>query len=132
MMQGRLMSPPNPQKHLIELEHRVAILTRLAEISTVLNSTIRLKPLLGHIMDAAAEITNAEAASVLLWERKSNKLRFAATTTDVGQNLVGTVVPLERSIAGTILTERRVVVVNDVRRATIASRMRTTPFRRAR
>lgn len=109
------MSSPNPQKQLVELEHRVAILTRLAEISTVLNSTIRLKPLLGHIMDAAAEITNAEAASVLLWERKSNKLRFAATTTDVGQNLVGTVVPLERSIAGTILTERRVVVVNDVR-----------------
>jgi signal transduction histidine kinase len=109
------MSSSNPQKQLVELEHRVAILTRLAEISTVLNSTIRLKPLLGHIMDAAAEITNAEAASVLLWERKSNKLRFAATTTDVGQNLVGTVVPLERSIAGTILTERRVVVVNDVR-----------------
>ena len=108
------------QKQLIELEHRVAILTRLAELSAVLNSTMRLKPLLGHIMDAAAEITNAEAASVLLLDRKSGTLRFAATTTagGSGQRILGQEVPLDRSIAGTVLKENRVVVVNDVRQDT--------------
>jgi signal transduction histidine kinase len=103
------------QKQLVNLEHRVSILTRLAEMSAVINSTMRLKPLLEHIMAAAAEITNAEAASVLLWEKKSNTLRFAATTSGVSNSLLGKVVPLEGSIAGTILKERRVVVVNDVR-----------------
>jgi signal transduction histidine kinase len=103
------------QKQLVELEHRVAILTRLAEISTVVNSTMRLKSLLEHIMAAAAEITNAEAASVLLWERKTNTLRFAATTSGVSNSLLGKAVPLEQSIAGTVMRERRVVVVNDVR-----------------
>jgi signal transduction histidine kinase len=106
----------NPEKQLIDLEHRIEILTRLAEISTVVNSTMRLKPLLGHIMDAAAEITNAEAGSVLLWERKTNTLRFAATTTAGGAaDLVGQEVPLNNSIAGTVLREKKVVVVNDVR-----------------
>ncbi len=108
------------QKHLIELEHRVAILTRLAELSAVLNSTMRLKPLLAHIMDAAAQITNAEAASVLLLDRKSGTLRFAATTTagGSGQRILGQEVPLDRSIAGTVLRENRVVAVNDVRQDT--------------
>jgi signal transduction histidine kinase len=109
------MSDKYSQKQLVNLEHRVSILTRLAEISTVVNSTMRLKPLLEHIMSAAAEMTNAEAASVLLWEKKSNTLRFAATTSGVSNSLLGKPVPLDGSIAGTIMKERRVVVVNDVR-----------------
>ncbi|MBE0688858.1 MAG: GAF domain-containing sensor histidine kinase [Anaerolineae bacterium] len=111
------MQHRNPQKKLIDLEHQVAILTRLSEVSTVLNSTMRLRPLLASIMDIAADITNAEAASVLLWERKSNTLRFAATTTEGGSgtSLIGQVVPLDHSIAGTVLRERTVLVVNDVR-----------------
>ncbi len=111
------MQHRNPQKQLIELEHQVAILTRLSEVSTVLNSTIRLQPLLASIMNIAAEITNAEAASVLLLEHKSNTLRFAATTTEGGSgaSLIGQEVPLDNSIAGTVLRERKVLVVNDVR-----------------
>jgi signal transduction histidine kinase len=109
------MAEKDSQKRLVNLEHRVSILTRLAEISTVVNSTMRLKPLLEHIMVAAAEMTNAEAASVLLWEKKSNTLRFAATTSGVSNSLLGMAVPLDGSIAGTILKEKRVVVVNDVR-----------------
>jgi len=111
------MQHKNPQKKLIDLEHQVTILTRLSEVSTVLNSTMRLQPLLASIMDIAADITNAEAASVLLWERKSNTLRFAATTTEGGSgtSLIGQVVPLDNSIAGTVLRERTVLVVNDVR-----------------
>ncbi len=109
------MSDKISQKQLVNLEHRVSILTRLAEISTVINSTMRLKPLLEHIMASAAEITNAEAASVLLWEKRSNTLRFAATTSGVSNSLLGKAVPLDGSIAGTVMRERRVVVVNEVR-----------------
>ncbi|HLU08130.1 MAG TPA: GAF domain-containing protein, partial [Oceanobacillus sp.] len=100
---------------IAELERKVDILTRLAEISTVLNSTLKLKPLLSTLMDTAAEIVNAEAASVLLWDAKNNELRFAATTTgDSGQALIGKLVPLEGSIAGTVMHENRIVAVNNV------------------
>jgi signal transduction histidine kinase len=98
-----------------ELERKVDILAQLAQISTALNSTLKLKPLLSTLMDTAAEIVNAEAASVLLWDAKNNELRFAATTTgDAGQALIGKLVPLEGSIAGTVMHENRIVAVNNV------------------
>ena len=100
--------------HIEELERKVEILSRLAQISTVLNSTLKLKPLLGTLMDTAAEIVDAEAASVLLWDAKNNELRFAATTTgESGQALIGKLVPLEGSIAGTVMRENRIVAVNN-------------------
>lgn len=93
-------------------EKKIAILTRLTEISMSLNSNLKLKPLLSIIMEAAAEMVNAEAASVLLWDSKNNELRFASTTTE-SQGLIGTSVPLEGSIAGTVMRENRVVMVED-------------------
>ncbi|MEP7292932.1 MAG: GAF domain-containing sensor histidine kinase [Chloroflexota bacterium] len=102
-------------KPVANLEHKVAVLMRLAEISTSLNSTLKVKPLLKLIMETAVEVVDAEAASVLLWDHKSNDLRFAATTTGlVGQALIGKPVPLEGSIAGTILRENRAVSVDNV------------------
>jgi len=96
------------------LENKVAILRRLTEISAVLNSTLDIEPLLGKIMDAAAEITNAEAASVLLWDETRRELRFAATNTSQDANtLIGQVVPPTGSIAGTAMSENRIVQVDD-------------------
>jgi signal transduction histidine kinase len=97
------------------LERKVQILTRLAEISAGLNSTLKLKPLLSNIMDATVEITESEAASVLLWDHKNNELRFAATTAGpASANLIGQAVPLEGSIAGTVMLENRIMMVNNV------------------
>jgi signal transduction histidine kinase len=97
------------------LEHKVAVLTRLAEISTVLNSTVQLKPLLAFLMDFAAEITEAEAASVLLWDDNRRELYIAATTTSTADlDLVGQPVPLENSIAGAIMQLQQTIQVDDV------------------
>ncbi len=96
-----------------ELQHKVAILTRLAEISTVLNSTLEQDVLLEQIMDAAAEITGSEAASVLLWDVNQRDLRIAATTTSSADlDLIGQPVPLE-SIAGTVMQTQHPVHVAD-------------------
>ena len=97
------------------LAHKVEVLTRLAEISAILNSTLKVKPLLNLIMETAVEVVGAENASVLLWDHNTDDLRFAATTSgSVVQALIGKPVPLEGSIAGTILRENRAVVVNEV------------------
>ena len=99
------MDPDSLQQYIQQLEAKVTSLMRLVEISTVLNSTLRLKPLLSTIMDSAAEIVDAEAGSVLLWDAKTQELRFAATNTGKsGERLIGKPVPLEGSIAGTVRT----------------------------
>ncbi|MDX1994371.1 MAG: GAF domain-containing sensor histidine kinase [bacterium] len=102
------------------LEQKVTMLTRLLEVTTVLNSALlnanlRLDSLLSYLMDAAAEITESEGASVLLWNNNTRELFFAATTSDspVAKSLLGKPVPLD-SIAGTILRERRTVQVENV------------------
>ncbi|MEM6529744.1 MAG: GAF domain-containing sensor histidine kinase, partial [Chloroflexota bacterium] len=93
---------------------RVAILTRLMDVSAQINSTVQLDTLLATLMDTAADITNCEAASVLLWNQNTRELFFAATTSDSPVELIGKPVPLEGSIAGTIMRERRIVQVDDV------------------
>jgi signal transduction histidine kinase len=104
----------DPAAKIQELENKVAVLTRLAEVSTVLNSTLQLDRLLGYLMDAAADIVGAEAASVLLWNHKTQQLFFAATTTgSTSQALLGKPVPLEGSVAGLIMRERKIVAIND-------------------
>lgn len=104
-----------PQDNEItQLKAKIGILQRLAEISLVLNSTLELPDLLGYLMDAAARITDSEAASVLLWDKTTRELRFAATTTDQTDiNLIGQPVPLEGSIAGVIMQRQMPMQVDD-------------------
>jgi len=97
------------------LERKIDVFTQLAQISVVLNSELELQPLLAYLMDAAAEITDSEAASVLLWSHQTRELSFAATTTSTAAlNLIGRPVPLEGSIAGMIMSEQRIIQVDDV------------------
>lgn len=103
------------EKQIQALERKVRVLHRLAEISAALNSTLNLDTLLGTLMDAATEIAEAEAASVLLWDEKLQELTFTATNTqDEDRRLIGQTVPLEGSIAGTILRDNRIMRVDNV------------------
>ncbi len=103
------------EQRLEALEREVAILTRLVEASTSLNSTYQLEALLTKIMDIAVEITDCEAASVLLWNQKTRELFFAATTSDGANELIGKPVPLD-SIAGQIVLENKVIQIDDAER----------------
>lgn len=107
------------EDYVKHLEEQVTTLTRLLEVNSVMNAALlkadsRVEALLSYLMDAAAELTDSEAASVLLWNNNSRELFFAATTTDneTSRELVGKPVPLD-SIAGTILKERQLVQVDD-------------------
>jgi signal transduction histidine kinase len=89
-------------------------LARLVEISVTLNSTLELEPLLEHILDTAAELLDCEAASILLFDYKKNRLWFAAATGSSPKELAEISVSLDNSIAGTIFQENRPLVINDV------------------
>ncbi len=92
-----------------------AKLRRMLEVSVELNSTAELDTLLTVIMDAATELTGAEAASVLLLDPRTRELYFAATSRGSQPGLVGMRVPLDSSIAGGILRTEQPSIVSDVR-----------------
>ncbi len=104
--------------YVAKLEQQVANLTRLLDITSVLNSVLLRKDVgletqLRYLMEAAAKLTNCEGASVLLWDDAKQVLYFAATSNETAQNLIGKSVPLD-SIAGTIFKQRKTIQVDNI------------------
>ena len=95
------------------LQQTVKGLSQLMQVNLVLSSTLALEPLLQVIMEAATEITHSQAASILLLDRRTRELRFAASTGSDAETLKDVIVPLEGSIAGAIVTEGRAILIED-------------------
>jgi signal transduction histidine kinase len=93
---------------------RVAWLERLIEVSRSLNSTLSLRPLLDRIIRAAQELTETEACSIMLVDRKSGKLYFEAATNLSGVRSI--VVPMEGTVAGWVAQTGEPLVVPDARK----------------
>jgi signal transduction histidine kinase len=89
-------------------------LARMVEVSRELNSTTNLDALLKMIITEAATLTGAEAASILLLDPHTRELRFKATSGEMLPEMADTPVPLNSSIAGTVLTSNKPLIVNDV------------------
>jgi len=73
-----------------------------------------LRPLLYCIVSAARELTETEASSILLVDRKSGQLHFEAATNLPGVRSI--VVPMEGSVAGQVVQTGKPLVVPDVSR----------------
>ncbi len=89
-------------------------MARLIEISRVLNATTNLSHLLSRIITEAADLTQAEAASILLLDPKTQQLHFKASSNEVSAEMSNMAVPLDDSIAGAILTENKPMYIKDV------------------
>lgn len=87
---------------------------QLIDISRDLASTLDLDVLLDRIVKAAADITSAEAASILLYDNTARQLYFQVATNIDEPTLRGLVVPLEGSIAGWIVTHQEPLLIDDV------------------
>jgi signal transduction histidine kinase len=87
---------------------------RLLEISRDLASTLDLRVLLHHIVHAAADLCNAEAASILLYDQNRQDLRFEVATNMDDPLMRGISVPVDSSLAGWIVTNRQPVLISDV------------------
>ncbi|HVN53601.1 MAG TPA: ATP-binding protein [Anaerolineaceae bacterium] len=95
---------------------RIQRYQRLIEISRDLASILDLDVLLKRIVSVAAELSNAQEASILLYDESSYQLYFQAATNMDESMMRGISVPLEGSIAGWIITNRKPVIVSDVHR----------------
>lgn len=89
---------------------------RLIDIARDLASTLNLDELLRRIVTAAVEIADAEAASILLYDSTARQLYFQVATNMDQPTMRGLIVPLDRSIAGWIVTNRKTVCIEDVHR----------------
>lgn len=91
-------------------------LARLVQISQALNSASNVDALLRRIVEEAAHLVDAQAASILLLDPDSRDLRFRATAIESHSGLVDVPVPVENSIAGAVLTENTPIVLDNVAR----------------
>ncbi len=101
------------EKSRESLERSVATLEQLISISRRLNSTLEMRPLLQQIVDAARDFTDADGASILLMEN-DDTLQFAAASGPDANLLEITEVPLDNSLAGWVVRNRQMLIVEDV------------------
>lgn len=87
---------------------------RLIELSRDLASTLDLDVLLNRIVHTAADMSNAEAASIMIYDDSKKQLYFQAATNLDKPLMRGLLVPVDESIAGWIYTHREPLIVPDV------------------
>ena len=83
----------------------------LVEIARVLASTLDLDRLLFQIVKAAAILTNSNAASIMLYDESKNELYFQSSTNLDTKIMRGIVIPVDNSLAGTIIKTRKPIIV---------------------
>jgi signal transduction histidine kinase len=94
-------------------ETRNQRLERLLEISRTLSSMLELAPLLRAVVDTACELTESEAASILLYDSNSGQLRFEVGPGYQQEGLSKISVPLESSVAGWVFSHGRPLMLAD-------------------
>ncbi|MBI1880405.1 MAG: GAF domain-containing sensor histidine kinase, partial [Chloroflexi bacterium] len=97
------------------LERRIGYLERIVKVSQILNSTLSLEPLLQIIIQAATELTNTEACSIMLIDKRTGELRFAEATGGATEALKKVSVPLDNSIGGWVVRKDRPLLIRDAR-----------------
>jgi signal transduction histidine kinase/ActR/RegA family two-component response regulator len=104
----------NPFKLMQEsLEQQNSQFQVMLQVSRILNSTLDLEILLGTIVEVAAQVTDTEAASILLLDETSGELHFEAATGGRRVEVQTVIVPLQGSIAGWIIQHDQPLIVND-------------------
>lgn len=90
------------------------VLVALTEATAAINSTIELEVVLNQIARSAAEVIHAEASSVLMLDRRRNKLVFAAAHGEQGSKLLGREFESDLGIAGHVVKTGKAENIGDV------------------
>ena len=66
----------DPGAEIARLKRRLGQLASLMEVSVLIGSSLELTQVLNQVMEKAKAVMNAEVASILLWNERTNKLEF--------------------------------------------------------
>ena len=69
---------------ITSLKEKAERLKSLMEVSTIINSSFDLDKVIGLVLEKAQEVMNAEASSVLLLNRETNRLEVQSALGKVG------------------------------------------------
>src|SRR4051812_48928906 len=87
----------------------------LIEANRILSSTLDLEELLRSVMEMAAKVVRAEAASLLLLDEKTNELYFDVALGKAGSRIKQVRLQPGEGLAGWVAGHREPAVVNDVK-----------------
>ncbi|MCL4247622.1 MAG: GAF domain-containing sensor histidine kinase [Anaerolineae bacterium] len=97
-----------------QIQQRLFRYERILEISQELAVMFDHQALLRVIVNAASELTDSEASSILLLDSATGELRFEMASNMVSSDLTNIVVPIEGSIAGWVVTHGEVRLIQDI------------------
>jgi signal transduction histidine kinase len=86
---------------------------QLVDMSRDLASTLDLNELLNRIVHLACDLSQSEAASILLYDELKKQLYFQAATNLDEPLMRGLIVPVENSIAGWIVRHQKPLIILD-------------------
>jgi phosphoserine phosphatase RsbU/P len=105
--------------YLKNLEKKVEDLRILTEVSATISSTLDMKELMTLVMEKAKSVMDAEACSILLYNRDTNKLEFEVALCNEGEasDLLKKKITLDigQGIAGWVAKNRELLIIRDVK-----------------
>ena len=84
----------------------------LLEVCRNLSANLDLDELLSAIIDSASTLTSSDSSSILVYDKESQCLRFAASPFYITEALHGMSIPLDKSIAGMVYTSGQPMALN--------------------
>jgi signal transduction histidine kinase len=106
---------------ILKNQYLVAARTALTGLAQDLSAELDLSPLLNKVASAAAAIATAQGSSILLLQPDAETLRFAAAhgLSEMDREMLRQLsVPLQGSVAGSVVLTRQPLVNNNVRQNT--------------
>lgn len=94
-------------------EERAHRLEQILQAAALLNSSLNLQVVLRRLMETATRLTHTEASSILMMDRKTGELHFAAAMGIKSDALSAVRVPMEGSVAGWVLQHGQPLVISD-------------------
>ncbi len=106
--------------HFHDIEKKVTELKLLLEVSPIISSTLELDELMPLVMEKAKNVMDAEACSILFYNRETDKLEFevALCSEDSTSEVLKEKITLDmgQGIAGWVAQNKELLVIEDVRK----------------
>lgn len=108
------------ESYLKNIEKKVENLKVLIDVSSLISSTLDLNDLMPLVMEKAKNVMDAEACSILFYNRETNKLEFevAMCDEDLTSDILKKTVTLEmgQGIAGWVAENLKPLIIDDVKK----------------
>ncbi|MGQ9570760.1 MAG: SpoIIE family protein phosphatase [Thermodesulfovibrionales bacterium] len=110
----------NSDTYVRKLEKKIDDLKALINVSGIISSTLDLEELMPIVMEKAKNILNAEACSILFYNKETNKLEFEValskrkSTSDILKKKI--ILNMGQGIAGWVAANQQSLIVDDVKK----------------